>query len=320
MKADLRTILSSNFFSFTIHIITIALLFTTAAYIKEEEPIPVTLFGEQTYLPTKSTLSGIPSEEEVSDTAPPTGAEKAKDNENDPSVKIPEQMLITPDKPVRSEESKEPKEGLPGEPSQDSKPVNGIADQLKSGKPGLDSDGIPLLFGEPIEGKSVLLLDISGSMLTEHRGSSRLNLVLIELTKYLSIMFDSNQFDIVAFSGDYDAGNNHCKTLWGELKSATEENKQEAIAWVKVLYSTGSTPTYDALKYVSEHYPSDLDNLFLITDGYPNEDTKEIIDNVPIWYKDFIKCRFICVSIGGEGISFLRALVLVTKGVIVIVK
>lgn len=320
MKPNLRTSLGTQTFSFVVHAIMIALLFTTATYIITEVPeVPVTYFGEQTYARTKSTLSGMPSEK-IADKAPPTGADKAKDDETEPAVKIPEQMLQTPDKPVRSEESKEPRDGLPGEPSPATEPTDGIYGPLKNGKPGLDSDGIPALFGEPIQGKTVFLLDISGSMSLDYNGISRLNIMLIELANYLSIMYDTDEFDVVAFSGDYDVEDNHCKWLWGELKFATLENKQEAIDWIKLLYTFGSTPTSDALRHVSEHYPNDLDNLFLITDGYPNEITSDITDAMPVWYKDFAKCRIVCVSIGGEGVIFLRELVHVMGGVLVIVK
>jgi len=306
------THISSQGFSLVSHIILI--IFLTLTTVVVEEVIPDTKYtsiGTQIISPVAMSLSGSKNADDT-DLYSPSGTK----NPTNPTEKSTtnQESMITPDKPVASEEdSSNAKEGLPGDPTQEVKPSDGITETTKKTKQGIDSDGIPELYGFPLQGKTVFLLDVSGSMDSQYKNITRLEAMKVQLANYIKLMAETDEFDIIIFAGDIDEFGNNYKHLWGTLLKATLENKLEAIKWVKGLESYGSTPTYEALKHACDHYDKDLANMLLITDGYPDS-SEAIINEAPGWFKKFDDCMLICISIGGEGYAFIARLANAVNG------
>lgn len=319
--SKLSTKFSSYGISFITHALIIITLCVAVVVVPQVVPQPPMVeIGEQIKYPEALTVSGTP-DAEVSDAAPPSGTVDPQEEQDASSVKNPESMIKPFDKPPAAEETKAPSEGLPGEPSKAAQPVEGIFGPAREGKPGIDNEGIPMLFGEPIRGKTVFVLDTSGSMDSFYRmGLSRLDALRIELINCIGLMNDLDEFDIIVYDGYRDDSSNHCVHLWGELKIASEENKQAAIDWLANLRTGGSTPTYEALEYACGYGPDDLDNLLLLTDGFPDSHSESELQKAKKWFEHFEECKFVCVSIGEDGLGFVLILVDAVGGVYTVVE
>lgn len=184
----------------------------------------------------------------------------------------------------------------------------GVFGKKKGDIAGPPSDGnSKKLFGESVDGRILFLFDISGSMKDPYGRITRLEALKAELIKAIRTLDDNDEFDCVGYGGDY----NYVlakQVLWGALTTATESNKAAAIDWVNRLIAWGSTPTYQAMEYACKEYPTDLDSIFLITDGFPDGDYRNIVKATKTWWKRFKKCELVCVSIGGSGLSFIKEL------------
>lgn len=305
------THISSQSFSLISHIILLTFLLSATVVVPEliPEDVKYTSIGTQTFSPVELAMSGTKDANDT-DTYSPSGS---KNPSTQPENQTNNSDWILPDKPVASEESSNPKEGLPGDPVPATKPSDGTTEVTKPAEQGVDSEGIPELYGFPLRGKTVFLLDVSGSMDSRYKNTTRLEAMKVSLINYIKLMVEEDEFDIVIFADGVDEFGRYYKYLWGSLSKATSENKAEAIKWLKKVESYGSTPTYEALQYVCTHYNKDLNNLLLITDGYPNEE-EPIIREAPEWFKKFDHCALICISIGGEGYAFITKLAHAVNG------
>jgi hypothetical protein len=171
----------------------------------------------------------------------------------------------------------------------------------------------PTYYGEPVQGKFAFLLDASGSM-----GGSRIATLRAETTGTIGDLTEDDEFDCVAYGSQFPSSQDYSVFLWGTLLPATEGNKSSAISWVNGSATNpgGGTPTYACLKKSCQVYPSDLDKMFLITDGYPNTSgsSSQILADFPGWWAKFEDCELIAVCIGGGGASFMQQLAALAGG------
>lgn len=158
----------------------------------------------------------------------------------------------------------------------------------------------PTYYGEPVSGKFVFLIDASGSM-----AGSRIATVRAETTSVISKLTEDDEFDCVAYGGQFSAANAYSKFMWGMLLSGAENNKNAAVSWVNgSATNPGSgTPTYACLKASCALYPSDLTKMFLLTDGSPNVSGSaiQILIDFPSWWTKFDDAEFIAICVGGDG-------------------
>lgn len=314
------------FTAFGVHTCLIIMLSVSAVHlfnkpIETVEPYVTRIeIGEQVELPPDATMSGEP--EPTNPQLPDAGEVTEQPEEAiKPDKDIPEQMLLDPDESPPADITKNPAEGLPGVPTPPRSLEEGILKTFKKARRGPDSEGIPKMFGNPIEGDTVFLLDLSGSMDESYLGSTRLEILKTELINAIELLTEKDTFDILVYSGSYASWDGYCKYLFGYLVEGTADNKEAALAWVKALDADGSTPTYEALKYVCTYYPEGLDNLVLITDGYPNDGTADlIIDEFDEWMERFDNCKFIGICIGDASLGFVKKLAKTVDGVYTVVE
>jgi hypothetical protein len=169
----------------------------------------------------------------------------------------------------------------------------------------------PTFFGEPVQGKFAFLLDASGSM-----SGSNIATLRAECTATISELTEDDEFDCVAFGGQFSAANGYCVYMWGSILPGTDGNKSSAVSWVNGSATNpgGGTPSYEALQHSINTYPSDLDKFFFLTDGYPNSGATPILNDFPGWWSKFTDCELICVCIGGGGASFMQSLAALAGG------
>jgi uncharacterized protein YegL len=157
----------------------------------------------------------------------------------------------------------------------------------------------PTYYGEPVQGKFAFLLDASGSM-----HGSRVASVRAETTGVIDALTEDDEFDCVAYGGQFPSTQDYSKFMWGSLLPATETNKASAIIWVNGPSTNpgGMTPTYACLKKSCQVYPEDLTKMFLLTDGAPNitGSASQILADFPGWWTKFQETELICICIGGS--------------------
>ena len=158
----------------------------------------------------------------------------------------------------------------------------------------------PTFFGEPVQGKTCFLLDASGSM-----GGSRIATVRSETTTAIGKLTEDDEIDCVAYGSQFPVAQSYSKFMWGALLPCTAGNKAAAINWVNGPSTNpgGGTPTYACLEKSCQVYPSDLDQMFLLTDGSPNVSgsASQILADFPAWWSKFVDAEFVAVCIGGSG-------------------
>jgi len=170
----------------------------------------------------------------------------------------------------------------------------------------------PTYYGEPVQGKFAFVLDASGSM-----GGSRMATLRAETTAVITNLTDDDEFDVQAYGGQFSA-TNYVKYMWGTLMPATGGNKTSATNWVNgpSMNPGGMTPGYAALQSACSTYPSDLDKMFFITDGYPNVtgSSSQILSDFPSWWSKFSNAELVCICIGGGGATFMQQLAALAGG------
>jgi hypothetical protein len=171
----------------------------------------------------------------------------------------------------------------------------------------------PTYYGEPLQGKFAFVLDASGSM-----GGSNIATLRAETTATISELTEDDEFDMCAYGDQFGAAQSYSTYMWGSLLPASEGNKSTAITWVNGSATNpgGGTPSYPALQHACSVYPSDLNKLFFITDGYPNTggSAGQILADFPAWWTNFSDCELVCVCIGGGGASFMQDLAALAGG------
>lgn len=296
-----------------IAILSIAITYPAVSYVPEPvtEPRQIDI-GQQVALPPELT----PVEPEL-EAEPPIGSDIPEPTEPDAIKPSDDPSLIPPidlDRPEPIETIDEASKGLPGQPT----PVTTPAD-LNSLR-GPDSKGIPELFGMPIDGDTLFVVDLSGSMADPYGTTTRWHAVINELINAINSLRAEDSFDIVAYSGSYEGAPYYTRELWNMLQPATPDNKADALRWLDTLIPDGSTPTYEALQYACMHYPTNVENLILVTDGLPNSGSEsKILGSAPRLFSRFTDLDFICISISSEGLPFVKRLVDKAGGTYVLV-
>lgn len=289
--------------------ITVPAIMMTTDELQEKYNVPEPTkieIGEQLDVPPAPTSGGSPAEQES--LLPPVETETEQTSDEKPQAEIPEAMIQDPDQPPPEPlENNKEAEGL--DMPQPNIPQPDGAFGPNEGDPGPDEEGTAKLYGEPIEGRTVFLLDASGSMGQQFHDSTRFEALLADLKIAISLLKDSDEFDIVYYSSDAPATRSYCQPLWFGLQTATEANKKKAFEWLEGINPDAGTPTYEALSYVCRSYPRDIDNIVLVTDGEPQNGTgASIVRAAPVWFKRIPNCRLTCISIGGDGLNFIKAL------------
>ncbi len=180
----------------------------------------------------------------------------------------------------------------------------------------------PTFFGEPVSGNFVWVLDRSGSMSAADSGSgpiegaggnimvnpNRIQVVKSECTRVLMQLKEEDMFAIISFGGGPDVS-------WYEaLVYATGANKTQGINTVNAMIASGMTPAYPALQRACQQYGTELDKMYFLCDGGPNQggNAAQILADFPNWYSGLREagCELVCVHIGNSGAaaSFMQAL------------
>ncbi len=107
----------------------------------------------------------------------------------------------------------------------------------------------------------MFIIDHSGSMKDYWGGMTRLDRAKAELTRAITELPGEAEFAIVFYHTSVRYWRN-------ELVPATEENKREAISFIRRLGYGDKTNTYGALRFSLE-FDDQLEAVFLLTDGRP---------------------------------------------------
>jgi len=294
-----------------IGILTVAVIATFAPPTPQPIPEPLKIeIGEQELSPPE-----MSPEEPVPEAFTPPGADVETPMEDEiPANPNSEAMLQDIDEPPPEDITKSAPRGLAGDPDRS----NPDLDERKRFIEGPKEDGIPKLYGIPIEGNTVFLLDMSGSMGEKHGSSTRLGTVLVETIQAIRTLGESDTFDVVAFSGSYADGT---KAWQGTMVPASGTSRDSAIRWLYTLVPAGGTPTHSALQWASLKYGPAVDNLVLITDGVPDYGTEgAILADIRAWMGRFVDASLVCISVGSDGLPFVKRLVDRVDGTYVEVK
>ena len=142
---------------------------------------------------------------------------------------------------------------------------------------------------------------------------SRIASVRQETANVISMLTKKDEFDACAY-GDQHGYPTYTKFMWGALLPGTDGNKTAAINWVNGPSTNpgGGTPTLPCLRAACAIYPTNLDKMFLLTDGSPNTggSASQILSEFPSLWSRFDDCTLVCVCIGGVGAaqSFMQSL------------
>lgn len=175
----------------------------------------------------------------------------------------------------------------------------------------------PRFFGEEIKKSRVIfVIDVSGSMsLKAGSGRIKLEVVREELINAIKAMDKRYKFNIIFYSTGV--------AKWRpSLVKATEENKKEAIEFIKGRPPAGMTNIYAALKLAMED--SEVKLIILLTDGQPTvgvTDKEKILADVRKWNK-YRRIQINTIGLQGQDVDpgFLRRLAEQNKGTCKIVQ
>jgi hypothetical protein len=167
-------------------------------------------------------------------------------------------------------------------------------------------------YGIDIRAKRMMfIIDKSSSMKEYWGGATRLERAKSELIHAIEDLPDDAKFSIVFFHTTVS----HWRS---ELLEASEENKREAIQFVRRLGYGLKTNTYGALRKALA-FDDELEAVFLLTDGRPTigniVSTKGIVNDI-LHRNRFRHLNFNTIGIGVQGPteSFLRTLAEQTGG------
>lgn len=164
------------------------------------------------------------------------------------------------------------------------------------------------LYSAALGANVAFVLDRSGSMYgTRHRT------LRAEMENTVLHMEPGDSFDVVTFHSVIGV-------MWGQLRQATPANRAEALAYVHgpELAPAGSTATYPALEYALSTYPTSLETLALVSDGYPNVggSASAILAAFPGWFAPYTNASVLSVGlgVGGSTQAFLQYLAALGNG------
>lgn len=139
----------------------------------------------------------------------------------------------------------------------------------------------------------VFVIDMSKSMLSSVNGETRLERIQTELRKAIQELPEYAEFDVVAFN----QGMRRCR---GKLVPASEENKQQAYAFILALTAERKTACYDALRNSLADY-QEAEAIIFLTDGHPTAGT--VVDPSQIVERISETNRFLRISINSVGVD-----------------
>eukprot|EP01112_Ceratiomyxa_fruticulosa_P004239 TRINITY_DN1468_c0_g2_i1.p1 TRINITY_DN1468_c0_g2~~TRINITY_DN1468_c0_g2_i1.p1 ORF type:complete len:701 (-),score=122.73 TRINITY_DN1468_c0_g2_i1:156-2258(-) len=145
-----------------------------------------------------------------------------------------------------------------------------------------EAKGQALIYGAMRSNRVIFLVDKSGSMKTEFKTEcgerfNRLEFVVHDLHKLLCHRVNPDfYFNIIAFNSTIHRWKN-------SLHRASDSNLNSAERWLDHLEADGGTNFSDPLRAALQD--EDADTIYLLSDGEPNEDTRDIIFNLKTWIK-----------------------------------
>jgi len=194
--------------------------------------------------------------------------------------------------------------------------------------------------------------DLAGCPVFDENGNvisnpSRIQAVQTEATKLINALTEENEFAIVTFGGSTNGGGRAAPAAaepatrgcgpyrprprpvvvdgpestdqgrvdaYGARVNGTTGNKQQGARVVGAMRASGPTPLYRALNTACTRFGTDIDKLFVLTDGRPNVtgNSGAILRDFPGWFSDMRQfgCQIVCMHIGNDnsGTEFLQSL------------
>ncbi len=191
-------------------------------------------------------------------------------------------------------------------------------------------------YGVDLKGKSVFIIDRSGSMTTKDQlmlsledwngnlvmNPDRMTLMRTKVIQAIRELEMPDKFAVIDF------GNSSTHWNLGKLSPTDELRKIGAENYISAFTPEGLSPMSTALEFTCSFYQGDEPTrFFLLSDGMPNEtiqypqttegvshlDVNHILTNFPSWYQRFrdYGCKLYCVHVGpqgGDGEDFMRNL------------
>lgn len=209
--------------------------------------------------------------------------------------------------------------------SDDAPAVENAQPPAEPGEPEVEDDAPTTFFGEPIGGRFLWVLDVSGSMATWSDVDSfedadgnvmaqplRIEVMKAELIKCIRKLSGADAFDIVTFPAAWSQPGCRSWSWNKELLAATPDVRDAAIEYVKNLNYYLGTPSWTALKYACERYAPDMDKILFLSDGAPTphgvvpqvitskDAVKSILRDFPDWFAPHKAkgCVVSCVQFG----------------------
>lgn len=167
-------------------------------------------------------------------------------------------------------------------------------------------------YGIDIHAKRLMfIIDHSGSMKQYWGGATRLERAKSELIRAIDELPEDSEFAIIFY-------HTNVRQWRDDLQAATEENKREAIQFVRRLGYGNKTNTYGAL-LESLQFDNDLEAVFLLTDGRPTAGNIIAHDGIiaDVLHRNrFRHLNFNTIGIGVSGTTarFLRRLATESNG------
>lgn len=157
----------------------------------------------------------------------------------------------------------------------------------------------PSFNGEPLRDRFLWILDCSVSMrisdssdsVEDWEGNvvtspSRIDLLKIECIKTLSTLTPDQEFDILLLAGNENPeAKSHppqTKAWKNHFVSADSSTLDEALQFIKDIQVWPGTPTYTALQRACSEWGSEIDQIFLISDGAPTRFDVPGVDDGPM--------------------------------------
>lgn len=158
-------------------------------------------------------------------------------------------------------------------------------------------------FGIKVESHRVIfIIDVSGSMLEsmygrefEGRGAARIDVAKQELTQAIENLEPGALFNVFAFASSV--------ARWQKegIGVNTNQDKKDAVEWVRRLGASGATNLYDSVKTAFDD--PDVDTIFILSDGEPTNgaviDPYRIREDVAFW-NQHRKIKINSIAIGGN--------------------
>jgi len=183
----------------------------------------------------------------------------------------------------------------------------------------------PTFFGVTVGGRSVFVLDRSGSMglaatgigaIEDHNDQiisspTRMQVLKAEVCRTLNNMSEGDYFGLISF-GSYPN-----TTAEPFMLEATPSNIKTVMGKVQALIPAGATPTKAALDLAMRQYGSEINSMFLLSDGLPTGTGHQSPSEILTWFPTAFApmaangCQFVSIHMGPQddgGMQFMQGL------------